>query len=130
VVRGAVVRGANGRFVAAGSTGEKVGGPWRGPSEDVLWAAYTSSPERWPALKGLARQVRVGRYYLDFGVAGRKLGVEIDGLSFHGPQEAWAKHHKRQREIESLGWRIVRFTSNEAGRAPTAVLDEVNRLWR
>ncbi len=109
--------------------GVPAGGPWVGPSEDILWACYTNSPERWPALKGLRRQVRVGRYYLDFGLAGKKRGIEIDGLEFHGPQEAWAKHHKRHREIEALGWRVVRYTSNEAGHAPAAVLDEVNRLW-
>jgi len=119
-------RGADGRFEAAG---EKVGGPWRGPSEAVLWAAYQASPERWPALKGLAQQVRVGRYYLDFGIVGKRRGIEIDGLAFHGPQEAWAAHHRRHRAIEAAGWRIVRYTSNEAGRMPVAVLDEVNALW-
>jgi very-short-patch-repair endonuclease len=133
LVRGAPVRGKNGRFAKAGAAGappeKKVGGPWVGPSEDILWAAYTAQPDRWPALAGLRRQVRVGRYYLDFGLAGRKLGIEVDGLAFHGPQEAWAKHHQRHREIEALGWRIVRYTSNEAGGAPLRVLDEVNRLW-
>ena len=68
-------------------------------------------------------------YHLDFGIAVRRLGVEVDGLAFHGGQEAWARDHQRQRRIEAAGWRVMRFTAREASQRPEAVLDELDRLW-
>jgi very-short-patch-repair endonuclease len=106
-------------------------GRWVSVPEDILWGVYLkgAASGRWPALAGMARQVPVLGYHLDFGVAARRLGIEVDGLAFHGGQEAWAKDHQRQRRIESAGWRVTRFTAREASEHPVAVLDEVNRLW-
>jgi very-short-patch-repair endonuclease len=115
-VRAAPPRGADGR--------------WLSVPENILWETYSRAPERWPALKGLDRQVPVLGYRLDFGIARRRLGVEVDGLAFHGGQEAWAKDHIRQRRIEAAGWRILRFTAKEVSGSPVAVLDEIARVWR
>jgi len=104
-------------------------GRWVSVPEDILWDAYSRAPERWPGLAGLARQVPVLGYRLDFGIARRRLGIEVDGLAFHGGQEAWAKDHLRQRRIEAAGWRIVRFTAKEVSANPRGVLDEVARMW-
>ena len=118
---------------AASEGGEPSAGAWVSVPEDILWAAYLAGAERgrWPGLRGLTRQVRVPLlgYRLDFGIAVRRLGVEVDGLAFHGGQEAWAKDHLRQRRIEAAGWRVVRFTAREAAQRPEAVLDEIERLW-
>jgi very-short-patch-repair endonuclease len=122
-----VVRGQRARVA------NPAAGRWASVPEDILWAAYLSGVERgrWPGLRGLQRQVVVPLlgYRLDFGIAARRVGVEVDGLAFHGGQEAWAKDHQRQRRIEAAGWRVVRFTAREAAERPTAVLDEVERLW-
>jgi len=105
-------------------------GRWVSVPEDILWSTYLDTPTRWPALKGMTRQVPVLGYRLDFGIAGRRVGIEVDGLAFHGGQQAWARDHQRQRRIEAAGWRIVRFTAREAAENPRGVLDEVNRMWR
>jgi very-short-patch-repair endonuclease len=104
-------------------------GRWVSVPEDILWGTYQASPERWPGLKGMTRQVQVLRYYVDFGIKARKLGVEVDGLAFHGGQAAWAADHQRQRRIEEAGWRVIRFTAREASDNPRAVLDEIQRVW-
>ena len=104
-------------------------GRWVSVPEDVLWGTYLRTPERWPALRGMTRQVPVLGYYLDFGIAARRVGIEVDGLAFHGGQVEWARDHQRQRRIEAAGWRITRYTAREAAEQPRAVLDEVNRLW-
>jgi very-short-patch-repair endonuclease len=104
-------------------------GRWVSVPEDILWAAYLDTAKRWPALAGMARQVPAAGYYLDFGIARRRLGIEVDGLAFHGGQEAWAKDHQRQRKIEAAGWRITRYTAREAAEHPLAVLNEINQLW-
>jgi very-short-patch-repair endonuclease len=106
-------------------------GRWVSVPEDILWGVYVegSARGRWPALAGMERQVPVLGYRLDFGVRTRKVGIEVDGLAFHGGQEAWARDHQRQRRIEAAGWRIVRFTAREAAEQPVTALDEVNRMW-
>jgi very-short-patch-repair endonuclease len=107
-------------------------GRWKSVPEDILWGVYQEGAARgkWPALAGLARQVRVQGYYLDFGVSRRQLGIEVDGLAFHGGQVEWARDHQRQRRIEAAGWRVVRFTAREAAENPVGVLDEIDRMWR
>jgi len=119
--------------VAVRGTPVKRSSPWTSPPEEILWATYVAGmaarPGRWPNLRGLARQVKVGRYYLDFGRADIRRGVEVDGLAFHGGQAEWAADHARQRWLEGAGWRLTRYTAREAAERPTAVLDEVNWLW-
>jgi very-short-patch-repair endonuclease len=104
-------------------------GRWVSVPEDILWATYSSTTSRWHSLAGLKRQVPVLGYFLDFGIPARKLGIEVDGLAFHGGQEAWARDHQRQRRIEAAGWKVTRFTAREAAEHPVAVLNEINRLW-
>jgi very-short-patch-repair endonuclease len=119
-----LVRGARAAPVRDPATGR-----WVSVPEDILWGTYVAAPNRWPALAGFARQVPVLGYYLDFGIKARKLGIEVDGLAFHGGQQAWAADHLRQRRIEAAGWRITRYTAREASEHPVAVLNEINRLW-
>jgi very-short-patch-repair endonuclease len=104
-------------------------GRWVSVPEDILWGVYLAEVARWPHLRGLARQVPVLSYYLDFGRSDLRRGIEVDGLAFHGGQQAWAADHRRQRRIEAAGWRLVRYTAVEVSADPRGVLDEVNRLW-
>jgi very-short-patch-repair endonuclease len=106
-------------------------GRWVSVPEDILWGVYQkgAAAGKWPGLRGLSRQVPVLGYKMDFGIAARKLGVEVDGLAFHGGQEAWARDHQRQRRIEAAGWRVVRFTAREAAEQPVACLNEIERMW-
>lgn len=104
-------------------------GRWKSVPEDILWGVYSAAPEKWPVLAGMARQVPVLGYYLDFGIVRKRVGVEVDGLAFHGGQEAWAKDHQRQRAIEASGWRILRFTAREAAENPVGVLAEMSAIW-
>lgn len=111
------------------ATPRDAAGRWVSVPEDILWGVYQKTPDRWPHLRGMARQVPVLGYRLDFGVAAKRRGIEVDGLAFHGGQEAWAKDHQRQRRIEAAGWRVTRYTAREAAERPRDVLDELNRLW-
>jgi very-short-patch-repair endonuclease len=56
------------------------------------------------------RQVRIGRYIVDFASHGAKLAIEIDG-SQHAEQAA--ADAERTRFIEAQGYRVVRFWNNE-----------------
>ena len=55
-------------------------------------------------------QVPVGGYRIDFVIEGaddRRLAVELDGDSYHGPDK-WVADLHRQRALERVGWRFWR----------------------
>ncbi|MBI2421219.1 MAG: DUF559 domain-containing protein [Candidatus Hydrogenedentes bacterium] len=68
----------------------------------------------WSAVKNRAlgpefhRQVPIGEYIVDFFCLERMLAIEVDGSS-HEDAGAYAHHLKRQRELEALGVRFLRF---------------------
>ena len=65
-----------------------------------------------PKLMGyrFRRQYGIGPYVLDFYCLGLKLAIEVDGDSHF---EAGEYDRERQRYIESLGIRVLRFTNRE-----------------
>jgi hypothetical protein len=74
-------------------------------------------------------QFVVGPYRIDFAFPKVRLAVEIDGIEFHGNQNAFVADRKRTRYLESQGWRVMRFAAKE-------VLNEdlcndcVNEVWQ
>jgi hypothetical protein len=78
--------------------------PYFTPIEDEVWAAirYVGAP--------MYPQFPIGPYFADFADPWRKLVIEADGKEWHQDRAA---DTKRERHIESLGWRVFRF------RAPT-----------
>ena len=56
------------------------------------------------------RQVRIGRYIVDFASHGAKLVIEIDGGQH---AEQGAADAARTKVLESEGYRVVRFWNNE-----------------
>ena len=61
---------------------------------------------------------------------GRRLAVECDGDSFHGP-EHWREDMRRQRILERVGWRFWRCFASSFYRDPDGVMaDLVDTLTR
>ena len=58
------------------------------------------------------RQYGVGKFILDFFCVKARLGIEIDGDS-HFENGADKKDFQRQKFVESVGIKILRFTNNE-----------------
>lgn len=56
------------------------------------------------------RRHPVGPYFADFACVSRKLVIEIDG-NFHDDQIA--ADARRTAEMETLGWRVLRFAASE-----------------
>lgn len=58
-----------------------------------------------------------------------KVIVELDGHDFHERTPEQAQSDKsRDRHLQTLGWKVLRFTGREVLRAPRACLHEVERL--
>jgi very-short-patch-repair endonuclease len=58
------------------------------------------------------RQRCIDNYIVDFYCKELMLAIEIDGIS-HNNEEAFAKDEIRQKKLESLGVRFVRFSGGE-----------------
>ena len=54
-----------------------------------------------------------GQYRLDFAYPPLRVGFEMDSYTYHSDRAAFTRDRKRQREIELLGWRIMRFSGDE-----------------
>jgi very-short-patch-repair endonuclease len=70
------------------------------------------------------RQVRLGRYIVDFASHGAKLVIEIDG-SQHAEQAA--TDAERTRFLEAQGYRVVRFWNNEVLTNIEGVLETIQQ---
>jgi len=81
------------------------------PIEVMFWNAYTAMRPR--ALRGLVRQHQTGRYRIDFALPAQRFGIELDGHATHSSPAAIAADRRRQRELEEMGWHIVRFGGQE-----------------
>ncbi len=92
-------------------------------AEQLLW-----SKVRGKQLKGFQfyRQKPIGRFIADFYCPKAKLVIEIDGGQ-HYSEAMQAKDKSRDRYIENLGLKVLRFSDKEIFENLTGVLEEI---WR
>jgi len=73
-------------------------------------------------------QFETGEYRLDFAFPICKVCIEIDGINFHGNQEAFVKDRKRTRWLESQGWHVMRFAAKEV-LPPAPYYEVADEVW-
>lgn len=61
----------------------------------------------------LVQEHPVGRYRIDFADVDALIAIELDGHATHSSPSAIAADRRRQRELERLGWRFIRFGGQE-----------------
>lgn len=61
----------------------------------------------------LEPQFIVDHYRLDFAFPDEKIAIEIDGHEFHKTREQRTNDAKRERYLQSKGWKVIRFTGTE-----------------
>ena len=76
--------------------------------EVLLWRAVRKQALGWE----FHRQVPIGRYIVDFFCPERMLALEVDG-SGHDHEAAYYEDQRRQRELEAMGVRFLRFRESE-----------------
>ncbi|KPK77475.1 MAG: DNA methylase [Phycisphaerae bacterium SM23_30] len=88
----------------------------------------------WQELKGkkmrgydFHRQKPIDEYIVDFFCAKLMLAIEIDGLSHEIP-EKFSKDARRQKRLESLGIRFLRFHDLEVKKDMTYVLRAIDNF--
>ena len=93
------------------------------PSEEVLWKSIHIN--EWK-LK-FRRQHPIGIYVADFYCHKIKLIIEIDG-SIHHKKEIKDYDIKRENDLKSWGYSIIRFSNDQVLKQSEAVLTEINSL--
>ncbi|MEV1088015.1 DUF559 domain-containing protein [Streptomyces microflavus] len=98
------------------------------PIEEAFWAAHREAGLE--GLRGLKPQHPVfgGKYRLDFALPERKIGIELDGYTWHSSPEAFTRDRARQRELELDGWRIIRFSGSEITKNPADCVRQAAEL--
>ena len=67
----------------------------------------------------------VSPYYVDFALKSHKIAIECDGEYWHKDKE---KDLKRQKEIESKGWTVLRFAEKEIEKDVASCVGEIKRV--
>ena len=95
------------------------------PSEEAIWEHLRDRK-----LLGLKfrRQVPVGPYVADFYCYELRLVLELDG-SIHEEASQISHDVTRDANLEALGFRVLRFTNQEATDNPETLLDTIRRLY-
>lgn len=81
------------------------------PLENELWTELKK--RKIPAERQDMVQGREGLYYLDFAVYCEKgdLDIETDGDTYHTSKDQVTQDNMRDNDLETLGWRILRFNT-------------------
>ncbi|TAL67490.1 MAG: DUF559 domain-containing protein [Bacteroidetes bacterium] len=86
------------------------------PIEEKMWEAFKkeeiNAERQYEVILGKGRNQR---FYLDFAVPckERKLGVECDGDKYHTKPDDVKKDKRRDNVLESQGWNILRYTTDD-----------------
>ncbi|MBL4665663.1 MAG: endonuclease domain-containing protein [Nitrospinaceae bacterium] len=91
------------------------------PAEMALWQVLRNRQANGHKFR---RQYSVDRYILDFYCPSAKLAIEIDGDS-HFTESAVQADRVRQKAIEELGIRFLRFTNQEVYESLDDVFDKI-----
>jgi len=73
------------------------------------------------------RQFGIGKYIVDFYCPKKKLIIEIDGAT-HSTDEEIINDNIRQKYLENLRLKVIRFTNLEIGQNMDGVLSEINEV--
>lgn len=89
---------------------------WRAQSLHLLYPLISQQP------------IKNGAYRIDFAFPRYQVGFELDGYTYHSDRDAFTRDRRRQREIEALGWHIIRFSGDELRQNITACVREAARF--
>lgn len=82
------------------------------PIEQAFWDQWMKCYSNIQSLE-LVSQHPIGKYRVDFAHRETKTAIELDGFATHSSTEDIANDRRRQREIEALGWHVIRFGGKE-----------------
>ena len=94
------------------------------PAEVALWKLLKSSRSG----RKFRRQHSIGNYITDFCCPSEKLIIELDGNG-HVEYSQIEKEEIRDKYLEDLGFRILRFENRLVFQEPDYVLNEIKNIF-
>jgi very-short-patch-repair endonuclease len=99
------------------------------PLESALRASALDA-----GLTGLVPQLLITEdnlnYHVDLGDRGRRIAAEGDSFAFHGTPGALERDCRRYNELTSRGWRLLRFSYDQAIFDETWVMEKLTDTYR
>jgi len=95
-------------------------------AEAILWQYLRAS--RLDGLK-FRRQHPIEGYFADFACESLMLVIELDG-KIHDEDDHPLNDHRRQQQIETLGWSVLRFPNDQVTGALPSVLAAIRHQAR
>lgn len=96
--------------------------PWESPIEETFWKHAQ------PEIAGLVAQYSIDRYRVDFAIPEKHIAIELDGHYAHKTAEQRTSDAQRERHLQALGWRVIRFTGTEIHRNLAQCIGELKQL--
>ena len=83
------------------------------PLEETFWESLKKN--RIPAERQFLETIKNRNFFLDFAVfcKNRKLAIECDGDTYHTKKESIQSDKRRDNILESNGWNILRYTTDD-----------------
>ena len=66
---------------------------------------------------------RLGPYEIDFLWRAEKLAVELDSYAYHSDRATFASDRARDRELQAMGFTVLRFADCEVELAPATIAE-------
>ena len=89
-------------------------------AEELLWNALCAQQIGYK----IRRQHIVSQYILDFAYLDNRLAIELDG-GYHNEKDQQYDDAVRTKNLEQLGWRVLRFTNAEVFHDLESVLSQI-----
>ena len=89
-------------------------------AEELLWNALCAQQIEYK----IRRQHIVSQYILDFAYLDNRLAIELDG-GCHNEKDQQYDDAVRTKNLEQLGWRVLRFTNSEVFHDLESVLSQI-----
>ncbi len=80
------------------------------PIENIFWERVQRQKKM---LESLVPQFPIKNYRVDFAIPEMKIAIELDGHDYHKTKQQRTNDAKRERELQELGWKVIRFTGTE-----------------
>lgn len=93
------------------------------PIERMFWQEWQSDGGEDALALSYQYNVPGLPYRLDFAMPVQKIAIELDGHEYHSDKQQFTKDRQRQRVLEAIGWRFIRFSGSE-------IVKDVARCYR
>lgn len=96
------------------------------PIEEQFWEIALAQDK----LPGLIPQFQIGGYRIDFALPEQKIAIELDGHDYHKSKDQRTYDAKRERDLQKLGWTVIRFTGTEVYKNVYKCIEDVKDICK